>query len=91
MTARKTVDVADIRERVNRMLQTPDSSLWLKAPGKDRELTPAEALRMGAIGVLESILHSTGNYRGYGYQDGQITRIPGERVEVKDETRRVYY
>jgi hypothetical protein len=91
---RKMIPVNDIREKVNRMLQTPDSTLYLKAPGKDRELTQAEALRMGVCSLLESILHETGNYKGFGYQDGMVTQLatkPGERTIVKDETRRIYY
>lgn len=92
--AKKTIPVGTIRARVNTMLSVPDSSLYLQAPGKDRELTPAEALRMGAISVLENVLHGTGNYHGFGYQEGQVTRLaknPGERTEITDETRRVYY
>lgn len=91
---RKTVNVNTVRDRVNGMLQTPDSSLYLTAPGKDRELTPAEAIRIGAIAVLESILHESGNYRGFGYQPG-IVNYPDDgdpdKVTFGDETRRVYY
>lgn len=91
---RKTIPVKDVVDRVNHMLAVEDSALYLKAPGTDRDMTPAEALRMGAISVLESILHSTGGYRGFGYQDGMVTHIaekPGDRTVIRDETRRVYY
>lgn len=93
MTARKTIEVARLVEIVNRRLAVPDSTRYLKAPGKDRDMTPEEAARMEAASLLEEILHATGNYRGFGYQTGQITRYaaePGERAEITDETRRVY-
>lgn len=86
---RKTVKVSELRDRVNGALLAKDSSLWLRAPGKDRELTPAEALRMGMISVLESVLHETGNYRGFGYQE--MRRTEDGEYEIADETRRVYY
>lgn len=86
---RKTVKVSDLLERVNRALQTSGSTLYLRAPGKDRELTPAEAYRMGMISVLESVLHETGNYRGFGYQE--MRRTEDGEYEIADETRRVYY
>lgn len=86
---RKTFNVDELRDRVNRMLETPDSSLYLKAPGTDREMTPAEAFRMGLCSVIEGILHETGNYKGFGYH-GMIER-PGLAWEIPDETRRVYY
>lgn len=92
--SRKTIDVDTVRDWVNTRLATPDSTLYMKAPGKDRDMTPEEAFRMGIASLLESILHNTGNYRGFGYQDGQITRYaegPGDRPDITDETRRVYY
>jgi len=95
MAARKTVTVAELKEAVNRMLATPDSTLWMKAPGKDRDMTAEEAFRMGGASLLEQVLHMTGNYKGFGYQDGQVTWAGGEpgsgEAQVGDETRRVYY
>lgn len=93
--ARKTYGVKALVERVNTMLATPNSTLWMKAPGKDRDLTPEEAFRMGMISVLESVLHETGNYKGFGYQTGVITWDvdvhPPVPVSFSDETRRIYY
>jgi hypothetical protein len=94
MTARKTIDVDQVRDWVNTRLASPRSVLLLNAPGKDREMTPDEAYRLGIASLLEQILHATGNYQGFGYQQGQVTRYatePGERPEITDETRRVYY
>ena len=50
--ARKTVDVAYVREKVNDLLKHENVS---------------DDFRQGAISVLESILHHTGNYNGYIY------------------------
>jgi hypothetical protein len=86
--ARRTVDVKWLTDRVNTVLATPDSTLYMKAPGKDRDMTPEEAFRAGALSVLESVLHATGNYRGFGYQEGVVPSLGGE---FGDETRRVYY
>ena len=90
---RKTYAVSDLLARLNRMLTTPESSLYLKCPGKDREMTPAEAFRMGMISIVESVLHETDNYKGFGYQ-GDVMREVHDgpfQWEITDETRRVYY
>jgi hypothetical protein len=90
--SRKTIPVREILDAVNGALSTPDSSLYLKAPGKDRELTTAEALRMGHITFLEMVLLATGNYHGFGYQEGVVHDAEeGEPREFGDETRRIYY
>ena len=87
---RKTVDVEFLRTFVNSTLQhTPDGQ-------KD--------YRQGVITVLESVLHKTGNYRGFGYlteEDMENTthNIPGIRLapgtkdkwENTDETRIKYF
>lgn len=56
MTKRKTVDVAFVKNMVNDMLAEG-------AYDDDRH----QQFRLGAIVVLEEILHVTGNYKGYGY------------------------
>lgn len=91
MRGRKTEDIAFIRDMVNKALTVPDSSLRMRAPGKDRELTQEEAFRTGVLSVLESILHHTGQYKGFGYQDGVIPDPDASRPEWGDETRRIYY
>lgn len=72
--ARKTFEVAKFKASVNQRLAVSTCS-------------PEERYAMAS--VLESVLHETGNYRGFGYLE-----IEREGVEVKtlgDESRRVYY
>lgn len=52
---RKTIEVADILEKVNTYLNGEFASPEAKA---------------GACSVIESILHDTGNYKGFSYTDG---------------------
>jgi hypothetical protein len=52
---RKTVEVADLLERVNTYLNGDFAS---------------EEAKAGACSVLESVLHDTGNYKGFGYTHG---------------------
>lgn len=82
--ARKTVNVAEVLERANRMLETPDSTIRLE------DYTPEQALRLGIAGLLETILHSSGNYHGYRYQPG-VVDFEADPPNVRDETRRNYY
>ena len=105
MTPKKTFSVARLTGLVNDRLAIPDPELYMRAPGTDRDMTAQEAFRTGLFSVLETILQETGNYAGYGYQDGIVTFTsdstirPGQRpaasdVEVEsigDQTRRVYY
>lgn len=88
--ARKTSTVSNVLNRVNHMLRTPDSSLRLEG------LTPEQAFRLGAASLLETILHETGNYRGFNYQSEQF--LPAEEQTADqvlkpdhDSTRRFYY
>jgi hypothetical protein len=55
MTARKTVEVADIQEFVNHNLQRDNLS---------------EEAKAGMCSLLEKVLHDTGNYRGFMYDGG---------------------
>ena len=54
MSSRKTANVADIVAQANVMLATS---------------TCDPNIRQGTINLLESILHATGNYRGFRYLD----------------------
>jgi len=54
---RKTIKVTEIKESVNQFLQDSHDDL--------------AGNRRGAMMVLESILHSTGNYQGFGYLSEQ--------------------
>jgi hypothetical protein len=88
--SRKTIEVDVVRSVVNKMLAAPEP--YMIAPGKDRAMTPEEAFRMGAAMLLENILMTTDNYKGFGYQDGVVdfSTDPPNTVHG-DETRRIYY
>jgi hypothetical protein len=85
MTAsRKTIPVADVVDAVNTRLAMPD-----RPDGPLAGMTPEEAYRVGVASLLEHILHATGNYNGFGYQDSEIAAT-GILREDYDESRRVY-
>lgn len=87
MSKRLTVKVSEMVKNVNRML---------------RESTCDAKVREGMIAVLESTLHATGQYNGFGYLT-QEEVPPGENAGIlktgdmnrpvvfPDETRRFYY
>jgi len=67
---RKTITVDTLRELINRSLAVSHCS-------QDR--------RQGKIDILESILHDTGNYKGFRYLSGDsvpMGKLPG--VNYKD-------
>jgi hypothetical protein len=70
----KTIKVAALTEKINSMLA-------------ESTCTPGERLSM--VGILESVLHETGNYRGYRYLDAKFDER-GECVSG-DPSRRWYY
>ena len=84
---RKTIQVEDLRKTVNDMLKAETS----------------KEERMGMITVLESVLHSTGNYNGFKYLDkrevpnGHRPGIRGydgtyeENFRDTDDSRRFYF
>jgi hypothetical protein len=84
--ARKTADVAGIRDAANTMLRDSDDS---------------DSAREGRIGIsvlLERILHDTGNYHGFRYLPTDGRCYCGDEVFAhepqctgRDETRRAYY
>ena len=74
MRKRKTIEVAELRESLNNMLENvgqlethPNRYTNRDENGLETPKTPADFYRMGVINVLESVLHGTGNYRGFGY------------------------
>lgn len=83
---RKTVAVARAITVANNML---------------RQSTTAPAGRRGVIVLLETLLHETGNYRGFGYLTanevpaghvpGIIRGVTNAENTYPDETRRHYY
>lgn len=79
--ARKTVAVALLVGRVNRMLSAPGGT----ADG-----------RIALAVLLEAVLHDTDNYRGFNYQRSEFLPAD-EQTDTRvlrdgyDDTRRVYY
>lgn len=91
MAKRKTFDVSELISVTNEILKNSDSKCTER--------------RIGAMGVLESILHSTGNYKGFRYLlEGECKGKPGvnyvdgvphhnstSRFAGTDSTRVQYY
>jgi hypothetical protein len=70
---KKTFRVVDLIDKINRMLAIS---------------TCSQETRCGMIAVLESVLHDTGNYRGFNYiKDGVVCTY----ADQPDDTRRYYY
>jgi|TARA_B100001094_G_scaffold23344_1_gene19761 hypothetical protein len=74
MSKRKTINVAELRESLNVMLENvghlethPEVFTNRDENGVKSPMTPADFYRMGIFNALESVLHETGNYRGFGY------------------------
>lgn len=86
--ARKTVRVADLVTKVNQYLAVEQPYLE-SADGM--ALAAAQAWRRSVASLLESVLHETGNYRGFGYQAGVLDHSGGSPEMTGDETRRIYY
>lgn len=87
--ARKTVDVAALKAEVNEMLASS---------------TTSPNVRLGMCTVLENVLMSTGNYKGFGYLTADmmpnVNGLPGMHIDANgkvitdretDDTRRYYY
>ncbi|MHB8123382.1 MAG: hypothetical protein ACYDG4_14645 [Desulfuromonadaceae bacterium] len=92
MAKRKTIKVAELVEIVNDILKT--------------SLSDSKERRQGAMNVLETVLHETGNYRGFcyllagevadgvpgiNYVDGLPHRDPVMRFANTDHTRVMYF
>lgn len=81
MTTRKTVPIAFIVEQLNTRLATPDSTLRLDLI--EGIVTPQQVFRLGALSVVETVLHKVDAYRGFQFTDGANGSL--------DDTRRRYY
>lgn len=80
---RKTVDVETLVGWVNTRLATPSSSFKLD------DYTPEQAFRLGLMSIVEQVLHNTGRYAGFNYQDSEV--IPyEERTDSTDSLRPGY-
>lgn len=93
---RKTVDVETVKNQVNTMLRTVDSSLRLENLFTSEPMTAEQAFRLGAASVLEQILHMTGNYHGYYYLADEYKPADEQTDrdvlrDEYDETRRNYF
>lgn len=71
---RKTANVDSVRNRVNILLANPNVS---------------DEYRLGAAAILESILHDTGNYKGYSYIGIEFPK--DEDPIIPNLTMRVYF
>ncbi len=70
--ARKTIDIEKLKEIVNSMLANTTD-----------DFGPTRGIRQGAMNVLESALHETGNYRGFRHlmlKDVPLGEKPGIAV-----------
>jgi hypothetical protein len=85
---RKTIDVAQLIEWVNTRCAAPDSPHTLTMEG--RELTPEQAFRLGVASLLGQVLHATGNYKGFSYNDSEL-ETPSKLRDGYDGTRRKYH
>jgi hypothetical protein len=97
-SGRKTIDVDQIREWVNTRLAVENSAHRLSTNGVP--WTPEEAFRYATASLMEQILHATGNYKGFGYQeteknpnyvDGAGEQAANWLRDGHDDTRRIYY
>ncbi len=80
MTTRK-VNMTELVTRANTMLATPDSSL--------HRIDDERSFRMGVCSLLEHLLHTTGDYRGFAYQDSEL-ETPSTLRPNHDDSRRRY-
>lgn len=81
ITKRKTIEVERVKELANKFLD-------LSSNCQTNE-------RIGVAGLLENILHETGNYKGFNYISGKgiihDERPGGTNHTFLDETRRFYH
>lgn len=72
---KKTFLVRELKERANAALARKDAEFY--------NVKDAESYRQGVCFMLESVLHATGQYKGFGYIGGYKEGGP--------EYRRSYY
>lgn len=81
--ARSTIKVEQVKEMVNTMLAAPDTFTHHSVPDPKSQ-------RMGACGLLEQILHATGNYKGFTHLDSEWDSENWKLREGYDDSRRRY-
>ena len=79
--SRKTVSVKWLKDRVNRALS-------VNSPSCLEDHTPQDAWKLAMAALLEDVLMSTDNYKGYSYN---LVDRSGELPKILDETNRVYH
>lgn len=87
---RKSIDVATLIEWFNVRLATPSSSMAFASAEEERQY------RRTVASMAEQVLHGTGNYGGFNYQESELLPTPdgafgGPLKPDYDDTRRVYY
>ncbi len=80
---RKTIEVDTIKAWVNTRLATPGSTYHSQYLDK---LSREQVYRLAVASVLEQVLHHTGNYHGFGYQDSERNPTYVDGVTTPDET-----
>lgn len=83
--SRKTYNVSDLRDKVNGMIahtHANDNPDYQPFGSPERR-----AERTALFVLLESVLHDTGNYKGYRYLDGSNA----VRADRYDDTARHYH
>lgn len=84
--ARKTVDVKRVLEMSNKALANFD--LQNRTFGEES----AKGFRLGVIATLETVLHETGNYKGFQFTDPDRQHIGGYLIDnTYDPSIRTYY
>ena len=77
--ARKTIEVEEVKNRANAFLAL------------DSQGDSDPAFRCGVISMLEVVLFSTENYKGFSYLASEWDESKGELREGYDQTRRRYH
>ena len=83
---RKTFAVEGLKEAANKMLAASPASDFPENDVSEDD----KAQRMGIIILLESVLHGSGNYRGYRFQASEWDGTAEKLRDGYDETRRIY-
>lgn len=95
--ARKTFEVAELLRLVNLLVDPASDNFrlheqWVKNLTEREGYTPQQIARHTLEGLLERILHETGNYNGFQFITREGERdLGGGRSVFEDKTARRYY
>lgn len=87
MSARKTIDVETVREMANHFLENSPSAEETSDPV---EIGQRVGQREATANLLASVLHETGNYKGFRYLDAKWSQETPQVLLSGDESRRYY-